>query len=1453
MDSQGQLSTATTATEAITVNPVAPTLAPVAETGVEGSPIALNLGASAKNLAGDSNSLATLTISAIPVGATLSDGVNTFTATTGNTSVSVLGWSLSSLTITPVNDANFSLSVSATQMDSQGQLSTATTATEAITVNPVAPTLAPVAETGVEGSPIALNLGASAKNLAGDSNSLATLTISAIPVGATLSDGVNTFTATTGNTSVSVLGWSLSSLTITPVNDANFSLSVSATQMDSQGQLSTATTATEAITVNPVAPTLAPVAETGVEGSPIALNLGASAKNLAGDSNSLATLTISAIPVGATLSDGVNTFTATTGNTSVSVLGWSLSSLTITPVNDANFSLSVSATQMDSQGQLSTATTATEAITVNPVAPTLAPVAETGVEGSPIALNLGASAKNLAGDSNSLATLTISAIPVGATLSDGVNTFTATTGNTSVSVLGWSLSSLTITPVNDANFSLSVSATQMDSQGQLSTATTATEAITVNPVAPTLAPVAETGVEGSPIALNLGASAKNLAGDSNSLATLTISAIPVGATLSDGVNTFTATTGNTSVSVLGWSLSSLTITPVNDANFSLSVSATQMDSQGQLSTATTATEAITVNPVAPTLAPVAETGVEGSPIALNLGASAKNLAGDSNSLATLTISAIPVGATLSDGVNTFTATTGNTSVSVLGWSLSSLTITPVNDANFSLSVSATQMDSQGQLSTATTATEAITVNPVAPTLAPVAETGVEGSPIALNLGASAKNLAGDSNSLATLTISAIPVGATLSDGVNTFTATTGNTSVSVLGWSLSSLTITPVNDANFSLSVSATQMDSQGQLSTATTATEAITVNPVAPTLAPVAETGVEGSPIALNLGASAKNLAGDSNSLATLTISAIPVGATLSDGVNTFTATTGNTSVSVLGWSLSSLTITPVNDANFSLSVSATQMDSQGQLSTATTATEAITVNPVAPTLAPVAETGVEGSPIALNLGASAKNLAGDSNSLATLTISAIPVGATLSDGVNTFTATTGNTSVSVLGWSLSSLTITPVNDANFSLSVSATQMDSQGQLSTATTATEAITVNPPPPPSLTVIESSGSMSLLTDGTNYFLQPNGGAAVELSYNGAPVFAGEFAQYGYNAPIAAAQTANGYEVAWKTTSGGQYQVWLTDSNGNETSIPFVGSGAQVESYETSFNNDLNGDGTLGVSPLSPPQFVYQGTDATGAQVYDITNASGLEPFAVRVLTPEHPSTVYPHSFLYDLQVEPGLAQSTWGSGLNELENLDVEDQYNATIIEPIFPMDSCYADNPNNPTIDYETFVADILPQWVDSNFSTTGTEQNLLVGFSKSGYGGLDLELKHPSVFSAVAAFDFPGDMTSYDAYGSSSANDYGTQANFQDNYEMNASFIEAHATPFTSQDRILISEGPIFQSQVADFDTLLTSQGIMHTTLNQTTETLRWYGGWLSGEIARPCVNVSTASLSSQTEICA
>src|SRR5438477_105955 len=101
-----------------------------------------------------------------------------------------------------------------------------------------------------------------------------------------------------------------------------------------------------------------------------------------------------------------------------------------------------------------------------------------------------------------------------------------------------------------------------------------------------------------------------------------------------------------------------------------------------------------------------------------------------------------------------------------------------------------------------------------------------------------------------------------------------------------------------------------------------------------------------------------------------MPSAASNSDGTHSFTATAGHTSVDVASWTLSSLTITPTNHRNSTLSPYTTLFRSDGNLSTTTTNTEAVTVNPTAPTVAPVAATGVEGTAIALNLGTTVTEL---------------------------------------------------------------------------------------------------------------------------------------------------------------------------------------------------------------------------------------------------------------------------------------------------------------------------------------------------------------------------------------------------------------------------------------------------------------------------------------------------
>jgi serralysin len=120
------------------------------------------------------------------------------------------------------------------------------------------------------------------------------------------------------------------------------------------------------------------------------------------------------------------------------------------------------------------------------------------------------------------------------------------------------------------------------------------------------------------------------------------------------------------------------------------------------------------------------------------------------------------------------------------------------------------------------------------------------------------------------------------------------------------------------------------------------------------------------------------------------------------------------------------------------------------------------------------------------------------------------------------------------------------------------------------------------TTIESNGSTALVQSGSNYFMNPvAGGTGPELMRSGAAVTSGQYAGW---APIGAEATSNGYEVAWKNSSLGQYDVWNTDASGNYVSelgiVP--GSSSSLQALEPGFHQDLNGDGVIGLnSPTTP--------------------------------------------------------------------------------------------------------------------------------------------------------------------------------------------------------------------------------------------------------------------------------
>jgi hypothetical protein len=119
---------------------------------------------------------------------------------------------------------------------------------------------------------------------------------------------------------------------------------------------------------------------------------------------------------------------------------------------------------------------------------------------------------------------------------------------------------------------------------------------------------------------------------------------------------------------------------------------------------------------------------------------------------------------------------------------------------------------------------------------------------------------------------------------------------------------------------------------------------------------------------------------------------------------------------------------------------------------------------------------------------------------------------------------------------------------------------------------------------------------------------VELSAFGVPVFAGQFGAF---VPIAAEATAGGYQVAWGNAAG-QFTVLNADSAGVFQSHAFFvvsGGSYALQSIEPTFQQDLNGDGTVGLvttaveaqgattlAQVADTYFLYAGSGTTGPQL-----------------------------------------------------------------------------------------------------------------------------------------------------------------------------------------------------------------------------------------------------------------
>ncbi|MFB6452970.1 Ig-like domain-containing protein [Bradyrhizobium tunisiense] len=265
--------------------------------------------------------------------------------------------------------------------------------------------------------------------------------------------------------------------------------------------------------------------------------------------------------------------------------------------------------------------------------------------------------------------------------------------------------------------------------------------------------------------------------------------------------------------------------------------------------------------------------------------------------------------------------------------------------------------------------------------------------------------------------------------------------------------------------------------------------------------------------------------------------------------------------------------DAKHTLTATAT--NSSGQTSAASSAL-AVTVDTTAPTAPTIASNTVNSANQAVLSGKA------EASSVVKVFDGTTQIGTATADGSGAWAYTS-----TTLAAGAHSLTA-KATDVAGNTSVASTVVTAS--ISSSAPATPTSPTSPTAPTAGTVVESAGSTTLVESSGKFYLNGSTGSGPTLKDNGVAFVKGADGTW---APIGAEKTATGYEVVWKEASTGQYTAWNTDTNGNYVSHvdtltgstwggSVSGTDSGLKSLETTFHQDLNGDGQIGTSTATAP-------------------------------------------------------------------------------------------------------------------------------------------------------------------------------------------------------------------------------------------------------------------------------
>lgn len=218
------------------------------------------------------------------------------------------------------------------------------------------------------------------------------------------------------------------------------------------------------------------------------------------------------------------------------------------------------------------------------------------------------------------------------------------------------------------------------------------------------------------------------------------------------------------------------------------------------------------------------------------------------------------------------------------------------------------------------------------------------------------------------------------------------------------------------------------------------------------------------------------------------------------------------------------------------------------------------------------------------------------------------------------------------------------------------------------------------------------------------------------------------------------------------------------------------------------------------------------QITIAQNTRYNSPIKLRVL---EPTTINAATrIVYLLPVITGKSFGAFGDPIASHASANTANTANVILINPQFTTDAF------GPWyVKYEKdYLKNKLFSYVEGTLYPEITEERVLAGFSKSGWGILSLILEDPSICSTAVIFDAPLTMSAADFN-----SDYIFGSNFA-LYDLNSRV----AGGSIGDVNLILSGWKLFETEMDDMSALLTSNAIAHTYDKFEDSIHSWAGGW-------------------------